>query len=199
MGPAGGTPRTADTTWLMAPDAARGGPSHGRQHRRTRRPTATMPFPRHTSVSTRSASGISSTNPSSRSSDCLPATIAAVFVGGALGTVARYLLEAHHPIAPGGFPVGHAAGQPDRLVRHRPSGPAHRARQRHRAPLVRPLARRRLPRRLDDLFHAGGRRHPARPRTVTSPPASPISSPRSPAGWRSWSSGHALGRRVVPA
>lgn len=32
------------------------------------------------------------------------ATLAAVFVGGALGTVARYLLEAHHPVAPEGFP-----------------------------------------------------------------------------------------------
>jgi CrcB protein len=32
------------------------------------------------------------------------ATLAGVFVGGALGTVARYLLEAHHPIAPGSFP-----------------------------------------------------------------------------------------------
>ena len=32
------------------------------------------------------------------------ATLAAVFVGGALGTLARYLLEAHHPVAPGGFP-----------------------------------------------------------------------------------------------
>jgi fluoride exporter len=32
------------------------------------------------------------------------ATIAAVFVGGALGTVARYLLAAHHPIGPGSFP-----------------------------------------------------------------------------------------------
>jgi CrcB protein len=31
-------------------------------------------------------------------------TMAAVFVGGALGTVARYLLEAHHPLAPGDFP-----------------------------------------------------------------------------------------------
>ncbi len=31
-------------------------------------------------------------------------TLAAVFFGGALGTVARYLLEAHHPSAPGGFP-----------------------------------------------------------------------------------------------
>jgi fluoride exporter len=31
-------------------------------------------------------------------------TLAAIFVGGALGTVARYLLEAHHPLAPGGFP-----------------------------------------------------------------------------------------------
>jgi len=32
------------------------------------------------------------------------ATLAAIFVGGALGTLARYLLEAHHPVAPGGFP-----------------------------------------------------------------------------------------------
>jgi CrcB protein len=31
-------------------------------------------------------------------------TLAAVFVGGALGTVARYLLEAHHPVVAGGFP-----------------------------------------------------------------------------------------------
>jgi len=32
------------------------------------------------------------------------ATLLAVFVGGALGTVARYLLEAHHPLSPGTFP-----------------------------------------------------------------------------------------------
>jgi CrcB protein len=32
------------------------------------------------------------------------ATLAAVFFGGALGTVARYLLEAHHPNAASGFP-----------------------------------------------------------------------------------------------
>ncbi len=31
-------------------------------------------------------------------------TLVAVFIGGAFGTVARYLLEVHHPIAPGGFP-----------------------------------------------------------------------------------------------
>jgi len=31
-------------------------------------------------------------------------TLVAVFLGGALGTVARYLLEAHHPLAPGAFP-----------------------------------------------------------------------------------------------
>jgi CrcB protein len=31
-------------------------------------------------------------------------TLAAIFVGGSFGTVARYLLEAHHPIAPGAFP-----------------------------------------------------------------------------------------------
>lgn len=31
-------------------------------------------------------------------------TLAAVLVGGAVGTLARYLLDAHHPVAPGGFP-----------------------------------------------------------------------------------------------
>lgn len=31
-------------------------------------------------------------------------TIVAIFVGGALGTLARYLLESHHVAAPGGFP-----------------------------------------------------------------------------------------------
>ncbi len=33
-----------------------------------------------------------------------PSTLAAIFLGGALGSVARYLVEAHHHIAPGGFP-----------------------------------------------------------------------------------------------
>jgi len=32
------------------------------------------------------------------------ATLAAVFFGGALGTLARYLLAAHHPAGPGAFP-----------------------------------------------------------------------------------------------
>jgi CrcB protein len=31
-------------------------------------------------------------------------TMAAIFVGGAIGTILRYLLEVHHPIGPGGFP-----------------------------------------------------------------------------------------------
>jgi CrcB protein len=31
-------------------------------------------------------------------------TMVAIFVGGALGTVSRYELDAHHPIAPGHFP-----------------------------------------------------------------------------------------------
>jgi CrcB protein len=31
-------------------------------------------------------------------------TLAAIFLGGALGTVARYLLEAHHQTGPGAFP-----------------------------------------------------------------------------------------------
>jgi fluoride exporter len=33
-----------------------------------------------------------------------PGTLAAVFLGGALGTVARYLLEAHHQTGSGAFP-----------------------------------------------------------------------------------------------
>jgi fluoride exporter len=33
-----------------------------------------------------------------------PAALVAIFVGGAVGTVARYLLDAHHPIAQGHFP-----------------------------------------------------------------------------------------------
>ena len=32
------------------------------------------------------------------------ATLLVVFVGGTAGTVCRYLLEAHHPVATGGFP-----------------------------------------------------------------------------------------------
>ncbi len=32
------------------------------------------------------------------------ATMAAIFVGGAVGTLLRYLLEVHHPIGQGGFP-----------------------------------------------------------------------------------------------
>jgi fluoride exporter len=33
-----------------------------------------------------------------------PGTLVAIFLGGAVGTVARYLLEAHHPIPVGSFP-----------------------------------------------------------------------------------------------
>jgi fluoride exporter len=32
------------------------------------------------------------------------AILLAIFIGGALGTVARYLLDAHNPVAPGHFP-----------------------------------------------------------------------------------------------
>lgn len=65
-------------------------------------------------------------------------TLAAVFVGGALGTVARYLLEAHHPVAAGGLPWvtllvnltgSFAIGLLIPLTEH----------VSHRAPLVRPL------------------------------------------------------------
>lgn len=65
-------------------------------------------------------------------------TLAAVFVGGALGTVARYLLEAHHGAGPGTFPwvtllvnlTGSLAiGLLVPLTEH----------VAHRAPLVRPL------------------------------------------------------------
>ena len=65
-------------------------------------------------------------------------TLAAVFVGGALGTVARYLLEAHHPVPAGGLPWvtllvnltgSFAIGLLIPLTEH----------VSHRAPLVRPL------------------------------------------------------------
>jgi len=65
-------------------------------------------------------------------------TLLAIFVGGAAGTVARYLLEAHHPAAQGGLPwvtlainlsgslaIGLLVPVTDHIVR--------------RAPLVRPL------------------------------------------------------------
>jgi fluoride exporter len=32
------------------------------------------------------------------------ATMLAIFVGGAVGTIARYLFEVHHPVGQGGFP-----------------------------------------------------------------------------------------------
>ena len=32
------------------------------------------------------------------------ATLLAIFLGGAIGTVSRYLLDAHHPVPPGHFP-----------------------------------------------------------------------------------------------
>ena len=47
-----------------------------------------------------------STNHSCRSSGCPPPRCVAIFVGGALGTVARYLLEAHHPVAHGALSRG---------------------------------------------------------------------------------------------
>jgi CrcB protein len=66
-------------------------------------------------------------------------TIAAVFIGGALGTVARYLLESHHPAGAGAFPWvtllinlsgSLAIGLAIPLTEHIAT----------RAPLVRPLA-----------------------------------------------------------
>jgi CrcB protein len=65
-------------------------------------------------------------------------TLLAIFVGGALGTLARYLLEAHHPAGPGAFPWvtlavnlsgSLAIGVLIPLTEH----------VSHRAPLVRPL------------------------------------------------------------
>jgi CrcB protein len=65
-------------------------------------------------------------------------TLAAIFVGGALGTVARYLLAAHHPVAAGGVPWvtllvnltgSFAIGLLVPLTEH----------VSHRAPLIRPL------------------------------------------------------------
>jgi CrcB protein len=66
------------------------------------------------------------------------ATLLAIFVGGAVGTVARYLFEVHHPVAQGGLPwvtltvnlsgslaIGLLVPLTDHVA--------------HRAPLVRPL------------------------------------------------------------
>jgi CrcB protein len=66
------------------------------------------------------------------------ATLLAIFVGGAVGTVARYLLEVHHPAAQGGIPwvtlainlsgslaIGLLVPLTDHVA--------------HRAPMVRPL------------------------------------------------------------
>ena len=86
-----------------------------------------------------SGNRISSTSPPSPSWGLLVSTLAAIFVGGALGTVARYLMESHHPVAAGGFPWvtllvnltgSFAIGLLIRLTEH--VAP--------RAPLLRPLA-----------------------------------------------------------
>ena len=65
-------------------------------------------------------------------------------------------------IAPPGrrrwLPLGHAARQPDRLLRHRVADSAHRAR-RTSGPPAPPTRHHRLPGRMDDLFHPGRRRH----------------------------------------
>ncbi len=53
------------------------------------------------------------------------ATLVAIFVGGAVGTVARYELDARHPIATGPLPMGDVADQLVGLVRHRPARAAH--------------------------------------------------------------------------
>ena len=134
--------------------------------------------------SSNSVSTTSSTSPSSRSWACPPATMVAIFVGGALGTVARYLLEAHHPLAPGDFPWvtlvvnltgSFAIGLLLPLTEHLT----------HRFPVVRPLLvvgflggwTTYSTLAVDAILLGQG--------TVTSPPAWPIWSRRWPAGWRS--------------
>ncbi len=89
-------------------------------------------------------------------------TMVAILVGGALGTVARYLLEAHHPLAPGDFPwvtlvvnltgsfaIGLLLPLTEHLTHRVPDRPAAR--------------RRRLLGRMDHLLHARRRRRPPRP------------------------------------
>ena len=72
---------------------------------------------------------ISSTKPSLPPITLSLATLLAVFVGGAAGTVCRYLLEAHHPVATGGFPWVTLVVNLSGLLGHRALGPAHRARR----------------------------------------------------------------------
>ena len=89
-------------------------------------------------------------------------TMVAILVGGALGTVARYLLEAHHPLAPGDFPwvtlvvnltgslaIGLLLPLTEHLTHRVPDRPA--------------VRRRRLLGRVDHLLHARRRRRPPRP------------------------------------
>jgi CrcB protein len=66
------------------------------------------------------------------------ATLVAIFVGGAIGTVARYLLEVHHPVAQGHFPWVTLAVNLSGSLAIGLLVPitAHVA---HRSPLVRPL------------------------------------------------------------
>ena len=80
----------------------------------------------------------------------------AIFVGGSLGVLARYQLDAHHPIAQGHFPWptlvinlsgSLAIGLLVPLTEH--VAP--------RAPSARPLRRRRISRRVDHVLDPGGR------------------------------------------
>ena len=87
--PPGGNAPNRRTTWLMAPERRHGRPGHGR-----RSATAQNHNPGAATPSTSRSSPRSG----------FPPPLVAIFVGGALGTVARYLLDAHHPVAPGDFP-----------------------------------------------------------------------------------------------
>ena len=122
------------------------------------------------------------------------ATVAAIFVGGALGTVCRYLLEAHSHVAPGRFPwvtllvnlsgsfaIGLLVPLTEH-VSHRPP-PCGRSSSSASSGAGRPTPR-------------WPSKPPSWPSTVTSPPAWPTSPPPSPAAWRSSSRAMRLGRQA---
>ena len=87
----------------MVPDWHTGAPSHGRRpHDETRDATICSPDARQRLDESGERDLLD--EPVLPLLGLSAGTLAAVFVGGALGTVARYLLEAHHPVAPGAFP-----------------------------------------------------------------------------------------------
>ena len=187
MGPAGGhCPEPPTPTWLMAPERRHWRPGHGRRSADRTNPSAatTGDAPRPAVRSRPRSVGQRRWWPSSSAAPSAP--------------FSRYLLDAHHPIAPGDFPwptlmvnlTGSLAiGLLVPLTEH--VAP--------RAPRRSPPPRHRPPRRMDDVLHLGRRGHPVGQGRCTSPPASPIWRPPSSAGLRWSSSATALGRRLVPS